>query len=459
MQVSKAPIATKGARITTHISLPGRHLVFMPTVDHVGISRRIASDKERRRLRQIIEDVRPPGTGFIVRTVADGIERDKLIADARFLLNLWADINKRKDRISAPALMHPDLDLVLRATRDLFSEDVDKLIIDDPAGYGRVSSFIDAHMPALADRVELYDGRAPIFDAYGIEDELRRSQSRKVWLRSGGYLIIDQAEALTAIDVNTGRHTGKKDLEETITKTNIEAAEEIAYQLRLRNIGGIIILDFIDMERGSNRDKVLKALEKGLREDKAKTNVLKISDLGLVEMTRKRVRESITQMMHESCPTCDGGGIVKTATSVAYAALRDGIREAGQRREDTVFINCSPEVAAHFTTVERGALRYAMERTHKKFVTKAQEGYHREQYDIYSRNTGTGAAVVDGPRPPAPPAPARKPSAPEVSSESDEKSVDKGNRRRRRSRGRGRRGGRSGGQGEGSGRSPGAPTE
>ncbi|RMG11605.1 MAG: Rne/Rng family ribonuclease, partial [Deltaproteobacteria bacterium] len=429
VQVAKAPIGSKGARITTHISLPGRHLVFMPTVDHVGISRRIASDKERRRLRQIIEEIRPPGTGFIVRTVAEGIDREKLIADARFLLNLWADINKRKDRVSAPALLHPDLDLILRATRDLFSEDVEKLIIDDPREYERVKGFVETHLPTLRDKVERFQGKEPIFDAYGIEDELRRAQQRKVWLKSGGYLVIDQAEALTAIDVNSGRYIGKKDLEETITKINIEAAEEIVHQLRLRNIGGIIILDFIDMEKSSNREKVYKALERALRQDKAKSNILKISELGLVEMTRKRVRESLTRMMNEPCPYCDGSGLIKTTTTVAYAALRDAMREAMHRKEDTIFINCNPEVAALLTTVEREALGYVMDRTGKKLVIRPQENYHREQYDLYTKNTATGAAVVTRSTPPA--------ERPRVEQEA---SSSRGGRRRRRRRGgRGRK--------------------
>ena len=256
VQVAKDPIGTKGARITSHISIPGRHLVFMPTVDHVGISRRIENEKERRRLREIVESLRPPGTGFIVRTVADGVPAEKLQADAKFLIHIWNEIGRKKDKLGAPALLHPDLDIVLRATRDLFSADVEKLVIDDRAEYERIMRFVQATDPALATHVEYYDGDEPIFDAYGIEHEIQRAQSRKVWLKSGGYIIIDQAEALVAIDVNSGRYVGKKSLEETITKINIEAAKEIVYQLRLRNIGGIIIIDFIDMDKGKNRDKV-----------------------------------------------------------------------------------------------------------------------------------------------------------------------------------------------------------
>ncbi len=464
VQVAKAPIGSKGARVTTHVSLPGRHLVFMPTVDHVGISRRIVSDKERRRLRKIIEEIRPPGTGFIVRTVADGVDRDKLVADARFLLHLWADINKRKERISAPALLHPDLDLILRATRDLFGEEVERLIIDDEKEYRRVLEFMEVHMPSLKDKVEHYKGNEPIFDAYGIEDEIRRAQQRKVWLKSGGYLIVDQAEALAAIDVNSGRYIGKKSLEETITKINIEAAEEVVYQLRLRNMGGIIILDFIDMESAANREKVYRALEEALRKDKAKTNILKISEFGLVEMTRKRVRESLTRMMNEPCPYCDGRGLVKTVTTVAYEVLRDVMREAVHRKEGTLFVNCNPEVSALLTTVERDALRYTMEQTGKKLVMKAQEGYHREQYDLYAKSDETGASVMlsggvaGGEEEKAAEAAGGRASAGQAKSSAEQGSKSGGrsapagsSRRRRRRRGRGRRD--SGREAGGNGRS------
>ena len=475
VQVAKAPIGSKGARITTHVSLPGRHLVFMPTVDHVGISRRIASDKERRRLRQIIEEIRPPGTGFIVRTVADGVDRGKLVADARFLLNLWADMNKRKERISAPALLHPDLDLILRATRDLFGEEVERLVIDDEQEYDRLLKFMEVHMPALKDKVEHYKGKEPIFDAYGIEDELRRAQQRRVWLKSGGYLIIDQAEALAAIDVNSGRYIGKKNLEETITKINIEAAEEVVYQLRLRNMGGIIILDFIDMEKASNREKVYRALDEALRKDKAKTNILKISELGLVEMTRKRVRESLTRMMNEPCPYCDGRGMMRTGVTVAYEVLRDAMREAAHRKEDTLFVNCSPEVAALLTTVERDALRYTMEKCKKKLVMKAQEGYHREQYDLYAKNTETGTSVALGEATGSAGASRSGPSHASADQGSSHRAgaaaanggggsapaANPASRRRRRRRGRGKR---DGGRGDadssqGAGRGQGQPRE
>src|SRR3954468_22712810 len=254
VQVTKEPISTKGARTTRYISLPGRHLVFMPTVDHVGISRRIGSDRERKRLREIVDSMRPPGSGFIVRTVADGISERELKSDMEFLIKLWNEVVRRAEGSRCPALIYNDLDLLLRTVRDLFTADVAKLIIDSRAEYDRVKKFIAALMPDFTGQIELYDGSEPIFDGFGIEIEIDRALERKVWLKSGGYLIVDEMEALTAVDVNTGRFVGKSSLEDTITKTNMEATREVADQLRLRNIGGIIVVDFIDMDKEANRE-------------------------------------------------------------------------------------------------------------------------------------------------------------------------------------------------------------
>jgi ribonuclease G len=385
VQVAKDPIGTKGARITSHISLPGRHLVFMPTVDHIGISRRIEKDAERRRLREFVDDMRPEGTGFIVRTVAENVEQAKLEADIRFLIQVWNEIIRTKDKVSAPALLHGDLDLILRATRDLFTADVNKLVIDERDEYERILRFVREQAPHLETQIEYYSGQEPIFDAYGIEQELKRAAQRKVWLKSGGYIIMDQAEALTAIDVNSGRYVGKKNLEETITKINVEAAKEIVYQLRLRNIGGIIIIDFIDMDRSQNREKVFKALQDALGRDKAKTNVLKISELGLVEMTRKRVRESVTRVMNEPCSYCDGKGHIRSRITIAYEILREIRREAVHYHEPVMVVNCHPEVARILQGSERDEVRYLMDRFNKTIQVKPQAGYHQEQFDIYGR--------------------------------------------------------------------------
>ncbi|TMB09962.1 MAG: Rne/Rng family ribonuclease [Deltaproteobacteria bacterium] len=389
VQAVKDPIGTKGARITCHISLPGRHLVFMPTVDHVGISRRIENEKERRRLRELVDRYRPPGTGFIVRTVAENEPSEKLTADIKFLLGLWNEVGKKRESMKAPACVHPDLDLILRSVRDLFSDEVEKLVIDDRAEFERVQAFVEQAAPELKGRIELYGGEEPIFDEYGIEQELIRAQNRKVWLKSGGYIIIDQTEALVAIDVNSGRYVGKKgagaSLEDTITKINCEAAKEIVYQLRLRNIGGIIIIDFIDMDKGANREKVFKTLQEALAADRAKTNVLKISDIGLVEMTRKRVRESITRLTTEICPTCDGRGHVRSKTTMAYDIMREVQRAAGKHREDQLVVSCHPEVAKLLQGPEREAMRLLMMKLNKSITVRPQPQYHLEQYDLHAK--------------------------------------------------------------------------
>jgi Rne/Rng family ribonuclease len=451
VQISKDPIGTKGARLTSHISIPGRHLVFMPTVDHVGISRRISNEKERRRLREIVDKMRPPGTGFIVRTVAENVPQEKLETDIRFLIEVWNQVVRRNEKRGGPGLLHPDLDLILRATRDLFAHDVEKLVVDDRDEYERILGFVTAQDPTLRDRVVLHEEEEPVFDAYGIEHELNRAVQRKVWLKSGGYLIIDQAEALTAIDVNSGRYVGKKSLEETITKINIEAAKEIVYQLRLRNIGGIIICDFIDMEKAQNRDKVFKALQEALGRDKAKTNVLKISELGLVEMTRKRVRESIGRVLHEDCAYCDGRGFVKTATTVCYEIFREIRREAPAYKDPTLVINCSADVAKLLQGDERQELRHLMDRYNKSIQVKAQQNYHREQYDIYGRTAqgadhkvasspGSGDGELSG---------QRRPESGHGQDRGYNRDRPEGGRGRDRDRGRGGGGGGGGGGREG----------
>ncbi|MFH2125674.1 MAG: Rne/Rng family ribonuclease, partial [Pseudomonadota bacterium] len=311
VQVAKEPLGNKGARLTTHITLPGRNLVFMPTIDHVGISRRIEDEEERARLRNLLEEMRPPGKGFIARTVSEGFGPDKLEAEIEFLCSLWDSINQRRQRAGTPEILHQDLSVSLRAVRDLFTRDVDRLVIDCPAEYQEVVDFVSEFMPRLMDSVELYTDKEPIFDAYGVEAELNRALERKIWLKSGGYVVIEKTEALTSIDVNTGRYVGGYNLEETILKTNLEAVKEIAYQIRLRDVGGLIVIDFIDMEREGNRSRVVEALKEALAVDRSKTNVLGMSALGLVEMTRKRIRESLAETLKEPCYYCRGRGLIK----------------------------------------------------------------------------------------------------------------------------------------------------
>src|SRR3954466_13952259 len=354
VQVTKEPISTKGARTTRYISLPGRHLVFMPTVDHIGISRRIASDKERRRLREIVESMRAAGSGFIVRTVAENVSERELKSDMEFLIKLWNEAPRRAASGGCPSLIYNDLDLLLTTVRDLFTADVEKLIIDSRPEYDRVKKFIAAFMPDFSGHIELYDGTDPIFDGYGIEIEIDRALERKVWLKSGGYLIVDEMEALTAIDVNTGRFVGKSSLEDTITKTNLEACREVAEQLRIRSIGGMIVVDFIDMDRPLNRDKVTRAFNDHLRRDRSKATVTRISELGLVEMTRKRTRESLLHNLTEPCTYCEGKGYTKSRHTVAYELLREIRRQGDLIGSDTIVIEAHPLVAEVLSGTDRG---------------------------------------------------------------------------------------------------------
>ncbi|HOX45788.1 MAG TPA: Rne/Rng family ribonuclease [Myxococcota bacterium] len=381
VQVAKAPIGTKGARLTTHITLPGRLLVFLPTVDHIGISRRILQEGERRRLKELVEQLRQPKTGFIIRTAAEGADEEVLAADMRFLTRLWQDVQARASASGAPTQLYQDLDLIRRATRDLFTAEVDRLVIDDPAEHRTLLEFVRTFMPALAARVELYEGGEPLFDALGLEVEIGRALDRKVWLKSGGTIVIDQTEALTAIDVNTGRYVGKHNLEDTITKINLEAVREIVCQLRLRDLGGIIIIDFIDMERPANRERVFSTLQEALTADRARTNILKISELGLVEMTRKRVRESLIRSLTEPCPYCDGTGRVKSAASVCYELLRAVEREARGRR-GILRVSASPAVAKRLIDEEQAVLESLERRLGVQLRVDAVPHFHLEQYEV-----------------------------------------------------------------------------
>ena len=382
VQVSKEPIGTKGARITAHISLPGRHLVYMPTVDHVGISRRIEDEVERERLREAVERLKQTGTGYIVRTVSEGKSEDDLLSDMQYLSTLWSEVAKRKEKANAPSLIHSDLDVVQKVVRDIVTEQVDKIIVDSKPDHDRIVQFITTFMPKMKYSIDLYDEEEPIFDHFGLEVEISRALGRKVWLKSGGYIIIEQTEALTAIDVNTGRFVGKHNLEDTILKTNLEAVKEIAYQLRLRNIGGIIIIDFIDMEKEVNRDKVFAALDEALKGDKSKTNILKISELGLVEMTRKRVRESIGRMMCEPCPYCEGRGYIKSKTTVCHEIFRELRREMLDIRGTKAMVSVHPQVADLLYDEERRGLEELEKKFKKRITVRAKPGFHQEQFEI-----------------------------------------------------------------------------
>ncbi len=382
VQVSKEPIGTKGARITSHISLPGRHLVYMPTVDHVGVSRRIENEIERERLKEAVERIKPNSGGFIIRTVSEGKSEEDLLTDMQYLTTLWDEIVKKNENAHAPTLVHSDLDMTQKVVRDILSEDVDRIVVDSKPEYEKIVQFINTFMPKIKYSIELYEENEPIFDHFGLEVEISRALERKVWLKSGGYIIIEQTEALTAVDVNTGRYVGKHNLEDTILKTNLEAVKEIAFQLRLRNIGGIIIIDFIDMEKEVNRDKVFGALEEAMKADKSKTNILKMSELGLVEMTRKRVRESIGRLMCEPCPYCEGLGYIKSRTTVCQEIFRELCREILDVHGSKVMVTVHPQVADLLYDEERRGLEDLEKRFKKRITVRAKPGFHQEQFEI-----------------------------------------------------------------------------
>ncbi len=384
VQVAKDPIGTKGARLTMHIALPGRYLVFMPTVNHVGISRRIDQDKERRRLRNIVERNRAKGAGYIVRTVCAGQSTDTLTADMKFLETIWERVTETLPKKRPPALLHAEFDIVLRAVRDLFDEDVERVVLDDKKVYDTVREFVEGVMPGAVDRVHHYRGAEPVFDTYGVETEIGRSLGRKVWLKSGGYLVIDQTEALMAIDVNSGKFVGKNNLEDTTLRINIEAVDEVVNQLRLRNMGGIIIIDLIDMDREQNREQVYRRLEDALKKDRARTNVLRISDLGLVEMTRKRVQEGLDRYLREDCPTCGGTGYLRSKSTIAFDILREVKRESARANGvDTIYVNTTPGIADLLYGSRYQDLEAIERDIGKRIVVRALGHYHPEQYEVY----------------------------------------------------------------------------
>src|SRR6184192_2880859 len=345
VQVSKDTIAGKGARITSHITLPGRFLVYMPTVNHIGVSRRIDNEEERLRLKQILERIRPQGSGgFIVRTAGEQHNEDDFRGDMKYLMDLWDQIRRRAEKASAPTAIHHDLDLVLRTIRDVLSPEFKSVWIDSVEQYQRIVEFLDQIQPALVPRVRLYRRDEPIFDEFGIEPEIAKALNSKVWLKSGGYIVINQTEALVAIDVNTGKYVGKKNLEETVFKTNLEAAKEIVRQIRLRDLGGIIVLDFIDMEEPANRARLFETLENEIKKDRSKTKILQISEFGLIEMTRKRVRQSLERSLTQACPYCGGSGRIKSNTTISLEIWRELMKMHDLHEGQDVIVRVNPIV-------------------------------------------------------------------------------------------------------------------
>ena len=383
VQIAKEPMGTKGARLTSSISLPGRHLVYMPTSGHVGVSRRIGSAEERARLRAAVKELGRVQGGFIVRTACEGVSKREIQRDANFLTRLWASILAKSETGAPASILYSDLDVALRTVRDLFSSEIDKLWCDDPETYERIVQFVQHYMPRLRARLTTYQGAEPIFDHFKIEPQIERALDRKVWLKSGGYLVFDQAEALTAIDVNTGRFVGKTNQDETVLRTNLEAAEEVVKQLRLRNIGGIIIVDFIDMSREADRKKVSDALREAQRRDKARTSALKISELGLVQMTRKRTRESLEELLTDPCPHCEGRRVVKSVPTLAAEVLR-GIHRDARRRggDDMLLVKVHPAVARYLYDHGARDLEALARRVGIKIVLRAMESLEPGSFEL-----------------------------------------------------------------------------
>jgi len=384
VQVAKSPIGTKGARVTSYTSLPGRFLVLMPKSDHIGISRRIENEEERSRLKEIVLKLREDDNfGYIVRTASEGIQEEKLAYEMEFLKDLWTNIEKKYRRAPVYSLMHQEITVSLRAVRDLMTQEADRLIIDSRSGYDSIIDFLNVFNPNLKDSVELYERSEPIFDAYNLEADISRALKRKVWLKSGGYIVIEQTEALVAIDVNTGRYVGTHNLEETILKTNLEAVKEIAYQIRLRDVGGIIIIDFIDMEKKNNQEKVYNAVTEALRKDRSKTHVLPISEIGLVQMTRKRVRKPLNRMLCEPCYYCDGEAYLLSRTSICHNIYREIVREAQTMIGSRLTLKVNPKIAEMLHGEENHIISSLEQTIGRQIVIYPNAQYHLEEYDIF----------------------------------------------------------------------------
>ena len=382
IQVSKEPLGHKGARVTTNITLPGRYLVYMPTVDHVGVSRRIEDASEKNRLKELIDDLKKENIGYIVRTVGEGKKEKDFYPDIDYLNKVWENIDRKKDLCRAPSLLHKELDIVLKCIRDIFNTDIDHLIVDSEEEYKRVIEFVEATMPNLVDRIKLYTKTTPIFEEYNIEKQIEQALSKKVYLKSGIYIVIDETEALVTIDVNTGKFTGDACLEDTIFQTNLEAVPEIVRQIRLRDLGGIIVIDFIDMTNEDNKAELVRRLQEEFKKDRMRTNVLELTELGLIEMTRKRVKQSLSQILTSPCPYCGGKGRVKSILTVCRAIQReiDAIGNSPQGNE--IFIKANPEVASFLSKQEYDLFEYLEKKYTKQITIRRDPELHYEEYSV-----------------------------------------------------------------------------
>ena len=382
VQVTKEPMGSKGARVTTYVALPAHYLVLMPTVNYVGVSRRITNEGERKRLRQIADRIRPEGTGVIVRTAAEGAAETLLTDDVAFLQQMWQRVLERARTTKAPALVYQDLKLIRRVVRDLFTEDVDRFVIDSPEEHGRVADLLGSFAPQLKERLVLHRDAEPVFEKYGVEREIDRALRRKVWLKSGGYIMIDRTEALTVIDVNTGKYVGKTDLASTILKNNLEAVGEIVRQITLRDVGGIILADFIDMEKEDHRKKVLDALHDAVQRDRAKLHVIDLTALGLVEITRKRVYQDLEEIMRVPCPYCEGRGRVLSPDTMAMRVRRELRKLARTSKAPAILVEVHPQVAGALFREGAGWVRALEESCDKRLRVRAREGLHIERVNI-----------------------------------------------------------------------------
>jgi ribonuclease G len=384
VQVIKDPIGSKGARLSTQISVAGRLLVYLPQECHIGISQRIEDEAERTQLRERLQQLLPEGEtgGFIIRTMAETATDREMATDIEYLRRTWAGIQERAASVTAPALLHQDLNLAHRVLRDIANDETERVLVDSRETCTRLQSFAQDYTLGFVDRIQLYSGERPLFDLYGIEDEIERALARRVPLKSGGYLIIDQTEALTTVDVNTGGFVGGRNFDDTIFKTNLEAAHVIARQLRLRNLGGIIIVDFIDMENSAHRDAVLSEFKKALSVDRTRVTVNGFTSLGLVEMTRKRTRESLAHTLCEPCSTCQGRGEIKTAQTICYEILRETLREARQYDAKEFRILASQGVIDMFLDEESQALAMLGDFIGKPISLQVETLYTQEQFDI-----------------------------------------------------------------------------
>jgi len=384
VQVIKDPMGTKGARLTANVTIPSRYLVFMPNSTNVGVSARIEDEGERERLRDMLLEQKEllGDSGYIVRTAAETATPESMVQDILFLNKLWTSISEQYNTVSAGNVIHEDLSLPMRVLRDMIDEDLEKIRVDSRETSKKMQRFAEKLVLDAQHKIEHYPGERPIFDLYGVEDEIQKSLDRKVLLKSGGYLIIDQTEAMTTVDVNTGAFVGHRNLEETIFKTNLEAAQSIARQLRLRNLGGIIIIDFIDMSEDDHRAQVLRALEKALEKDHSRTQVCDVSSLGLVEMTRKRTRESLEHVLCKTCPTCEGKGSVKSPETVCYEVFRDILREARQFDAKQLLVLAAQEVIDLLVDEESNSLAELEDFIGVPIKLQVESLYTQEQFDV-----------------------------------------------------------------------------